>query len=211
MKLFDIWAQVPEDYFDKGVKRNLLQRIWHTGKLQAVARAIGHSSTGTLVDIGSADGSFMHRLTNQGITMRSIIAIDPYLASLLYGRRHFKSLHFLQADTHKLPVKSNCVDVVTICETLEHVVDPYCTIRELRRIVKKNGAIVVEMDSGNTLFQIVWFFWKKFGGGKVWNNAHLTFFNVHLLEQLFGNAGLIIEKKDFFNAGMGVCFVLKKT
>lgn len=210
MTLTDIWAQVPDDYFAKGVKQNVLQRIWHTGKLRAVARAFGSKPVESLVDIGSADGSFIHRLETQGVSSHLVVSVDPYFPPLRYGKTNYRSQQYVQADAHALPFKNDSVDVVTICETLEHVVDPYCTIKELKRILKKRGAIVVEMDSGSFLFQIVWLIWKKFGVGKVWNHAHLTFFNVHLLEQLFGNAGLNIESKQFFNAGMGVCFVLKK-
>jgi ubiquinone/menaquinone biosynthesis C-methylase UbiE len=193
------------------VKRNILQRIWHTGKLRAVIRAVGSTPVHTLVDVGSADGSFVHRLVAHGLSIGSMIAVDPYFPPLRYGKAHFRSVRFLQADAHDLPLRDNSVDVVMICETLEHVVDPYCTIKELKRVIKKDGAIVVEMDSGTVLFQIVWFLWKKFGWGKVWNNAHLTFFTVELLEKLFTNAGLKIERKELFNASMGVCFRLKKT
>lgn len=208
MTLRDIWAQVPADYFTKGVRQNILQRIWHTGKLHAVARTVGNKPVETLVDIGSADGSFVKRLVGNCRSVQSVIAIDPYFPPLHYGKTHVKSVHFLQADAHALPLRNNSVDVVTICETLEHVLDPYAVLRELKRVVKSSGAIIVEMDSGNLLFQIVWFLWKKFGRGKVWRGSHLTFFNMSLLESLFHNSGLSIDDKRMFNWGMGVCYRL---
>lgn len=209
-KLQNIWSQVPPDYFSKGVKQNYLQRFWHSRKLQAVAELIGKQSVKTLVDVGSADGSFVSRLCENDVSCQTVIAIDPYFPPLLYGKNLYQRVEYIQANAHHLPIASDTVDVVTICETLEHVVDPYCTLRELRRVLKKTGMVIVELDSGTLFFQAVWFFWKKFGVGKVWNNAHLTFFNVHLLEQLFTNTGLAISKKSFFNSGMGVCYRLKK-
>ena len=65
-----------------------------------------------------------------------------------------------------------------------------------------------ELVSSSNLGYGIWFFWKKFGKGKVWSGAHLTFFNVELLEGLFKKAGLKIEEKKMFNWGMGVCYRL---
>lgn len=210
MKLIDIWSQVPKDYFSKGVKGNILQYIWHTGKLNAISKTLSGKKVGTLIDIGSADGSLISRLSRQHDSYKVILATDPYFPPLSFGSKHFPDIRYIQSDAQHIPVKQNSIDTATIFETLEHVVDPYCTLMELKRIIKKSGRIIVELDSGSFLFQIIWFFWKKLGRGKVWNHAHLTYFNVHLLEQLFQNAGLSVEEKITFNLGMGVCFVLRK-
>lgn len=210
MNLKDIWGQVPEDYFSSGIRKSFLQNLWHTGKLLAVKHALAEKRLDVLVDVGSADGSFVNRLIQNGIFCRRVFAVDPYFPPLNFGKKSFPSMNYIQADAHLLPLKSSSVDAVTILETLEHVVDPYCTILELKRIIKPDGHIIVELDSGSLLFRLIWYFWKKLGAGKVWNHAHLTFFNVNLLEQLFYNTGLKVEKKIFFNFGMGVCFLLKK-
>lgn len=208
MDLPKIWSQVPADYFSSGIKTNFLQKIWHGRKLKAVAESAGVDRAGVLVEVGSADGSFVNSLSNK-IQLNKIIAVDPYLPPLIFGKKKYRNIVFIQADAHRLPLKNKSVDLITILETLEHVVDPYGTLMELKRIIKKDGHIIVEIDSGSWLFQVIWFFWKKFGKGKVWSGAHLTFFNVELLEGLFKKVGLKIEEKKMFNWGMGVCFRLR--
>lgn len=208
MDLPKIWSQVPADYFSSGIKTNFLQKIWHGRKLKAVAESVGRSEAGVLVEVGSADGSFVNSLSKI-IKLNKIIAIDPYLPPLVFGEKNYRNITFIQADAHHLPLKNKSVDLITILETLEHVVDPYKTIMELKRIIKKDGSIIVEIDSGSWLFRIIWFLWKKFGKGKVWSGAHLTFFNVRLLEGLFKKSGLKIEEKKMFNWGMGVCYRLR--
>ena len=210
MNLKEIWSQVPPDYFSSGVTNSFLQNLWHTGKLMVVKQTLGENKLDTLVDVGSANGSFVNRLAQNGILCRRVLAVDPYFPPLKFGKKAYPKINFIQADAHLLPLKNSSVDAVIILETLEHVVDPYCTLLELKRIIKPQGVIVVELDSNSLLFRLIWYFWKKLGAGKVWNHAHLTFFNVHLLEQLFLNAGLKIDKKIFFNLGMGVCFLLRK-
>ena len=209
MTLQRLWAQVPADYFSKGTSTNLLQKMWHGGKLRAVAATIPTRTIHTLVDVGSADGSFMARL-NTIRPIRTIVAADPYLPPLRQGRSLFHNLQFVQSDAHRLPIRSASIDVVTICETLEHVLDPYAVLLELKRITQPKGVVIVEMDSGSFLFQIVWFLWKKFGKGIVWRDSHLTFFNTTLLESLFANSGFKIEEKRLFNWGMGACYRLKR-
>lgn len=208
LPLPQIWRQVPADYFHRGVKTNPFQRWWHLGKHQAVIAALKLSSAKTILDVGSADGSFVNRLAAAIGDNSRIFAIDPYLLPLFAGRKLFPATHFIQADSRFLPFKTGSMDVVVICETLEHVVDPFCSLLEIRRLLKKNGYLIVEIDSGSLLFRLIWFLWKKLGPGRVWNHAHLTYFNVGLLEQLFINAGFRIDKKIMFNAGMGVCFRL---
>lgn len=208
MDLPKIWSQVPSDYFSSGKRTNILQKIWHGRKLKAVAESIGKTKINVLVEVGSADGSFVHSLSKI-IKINKILAIDPYLPPLSLGKKMYPNITFIQADAHRLSLKSKSADLITILETLEHVVDPYGTLMELKRITKKDGSIIVEIDSGSWLFQAVWFFWKKFGKGRVWNRAHLTFFNVELLEGLFKKVGLKIEEKKLFNWGMGVCFRLQ--
>jgi ubiquinone/menaquinone biosynthesis C-methylase UbiE len=198
---------VPADYFSSGIKTNFLQKIWHGRKLKAVTESAGIKKANVLVEVGSADGSFVNSLSRK-IQLNKIIAIDPYLPPLIFGKKKFRNIVFVQADAHRLPLKSKSADLITILETLEHVVDPYGTLLELKRIIKKDGSIIVEIDSGSWLFQVIWFFWKKFGKGKVWSGAHLTFFNVGLLEGLFKKSGLKIEEKKLFNWGMGVCYRL---
>lgn len=208
-KLAEIWSQVPADYFSTGVRRHPLQRLWHTGKLNAVSKMLDQQTADRLVEVGSADGSFVYRL-KQSTGIASVVAVDPYLPPLRLGKRRFSRIDYIQADAHSLPFRNETVDVVTILETLEHVSRPLDTLMELKRILKRDGRIVVEMDSGSLLFQVIWFFWKQFGKGRVWKGSHLTFFNVSLLKKLFKKANLKVEKEHSFNLGMGVCYLLKK-
>lgn len=207
MNLLAIWAQVPPDYFSKGTKTNMLQRLWHQGKFFAVLSLMKQRNVHTILDVGSADGSFVDRISRH-ISCKNVIATDPYFPPLSYGKTKFRNMLFLQSDAHKLPFKSHSIDTITILETLEHVSDPYGVLLELKRILKSHGQLIVELDSGNLLFQIVWFVWRKFGKGRVWEGAHLTHFNIGILEHLFSKAHFTVASKKLFNIGMGVCYCL---
>lgn len=207
--LFDIWAQVPPDYFERGTRNNILQRAWHRKKLSVVRNAIGAQDVHTILEVGSADGTAIATIT-KSLNVQRILAIDPYFPPLQHGSHLYRTIQFIQADGHRLPFRSNSINVITLLETLEHVADPEKTLIEMKRVLKRNGRVIVEMDSGSLLFQLVWIVWKLIGPGKVWRGSHLTFFDVGRLERLFRKTGFIVREKRLFTLGMGVCFVLKK-
>lgn len=209
MQLSDIWAQVPPDYFDRGIRKNILQRFWHRKKLSVVREAVGGGQVKTILEVGSADGTAIATLT-RNLNCQRVLAIDPYFPPLRYGSTRHPAIQFIQADGHQLPFRSQSVDVVTLLETLEHVENPEQSLMELKRVLSKNGRIIVEMDSGTPLFQFVWGLWKLLGPGKVWRSSHLTFFDVKRLERLFRKTGFVVKEKRLFTLGMGVCFVLTR-
>ena len=80
---------------------------------------------------------------------------------------------------------------------------------EMKRVLKRKGVAVIEMDTGNIAFNIVWYLWTNLKG-KVWKDAHLHKFSAMRLERMIKSCGFIIEKKKLFNLGMAVAFYSKK-
>ncbi len=39
-KLYNIWNQVPVDYYQEGIERNFLQRLWHTNKINLAQKLL---------------------------------------------------------------------------------------------------------------------------------------------------------------------------
>ena len=97
-----------------------------------------------------------------------------------------------------------------ICyETIEHVTKPLAALKEMGRVLSKNGKLILTMDSGSLLFRIVWYIWEN-TKGSVWKGAHLHPFNHNQLEGLIKKAGFKIQRKIFSHLGMEVTFELTK-
>jgi hypothetical protein len=75
----------------------------------------------------------------------------------------------------------------------------------MKRVTVPGGTVIIEMDSGNWLFNSVWFIWTKLKG-QVWNEAHIQTFNTQLLRRTIQKTGLKIKKTQSFNLGMAVVF-----
>ncbi len=207
-KLTKIWQQVPPDYYQKGINTNIFQRFWHNQKLATFTQLVGNKKYKTILDVGCAGGYMTNEITKI-LPESKIVGIDAYPTAIAYGKKQYPRIKFTVADAHKLPFPRNSFDLVICYETIEHLVNPLKALREIKRVLAKEGIAIVVMDSGILLFRVVWWFWEK-TKGKIWQGAHLHPFHHKELEKTILRAGLKITKKHFSHFGMEVSFVLKK-
>lgn len=208
--LEEIWHQVPPDYYQKGVKKNLLQQIWHKQKLGIIISLINSSkiTPKNILDVGCASGWFLKQISIQ-YPMADCIGIDVYKKAIKWGKSHYKSLRLIYADAHSLPFPNESFDLVICAEVLEHVIEPEKVLKEINRILTPKGIAIIEMDTGNLLFHIVWYWWTHLRHG-VWKDAHIHAFNTEKLEKLIIKCGFSIVEKKIFNATMAVAYRLVK-
>lgn len=136
--------------------------------------------------------------------------IDVYDKAIAFAKKNYPHIKFKVASAQKLPFKDNYFDLILFYETIEHVENPLECLKEVKRVLGKNGTLILTMDSGSLLFRIVWFMWEK-TKGKVWENAHLHPFHHTELEKLIIKANFKVKEKKFSFFGMEVTFVLTKT
>ncbi len=208
MQVDKILRQVPIDYYDRGIQDNLLQKIWHTHKINVFRYLIKDKDINNILDVGCASGILTSQIAKL-FPNAKVTGVDLYKDAIQYAKKKYINLKFLVADAHKLPFKDNSFDLTVCYETIEHVTDPLLMIKEIHRVTKKTGISILAMDSGSLLFRIVWFVWEK-SRGKVWQGAHLHPYHHHELENVIKKAGFKIIKKHFSHFGMEVIFVLKK-
>ena len=207
-KLEVIWRQVPPDYYEKGKKRNLFQKVWHGRKWKILDRLLTGNPK-TILDVGCASGHITglikKKFPNSNVTGTDVSKIFIDFAKIIYP-----NIKFYHYDAHNLGFKDKSFNLIICTEVLEHVVNPKKVLEEIRRCLKDDGDLIVEMDSGSIPFSIVWYLWKRFGPGKVWRSAHLTHFNSDKLEKLILDSGFRIKQKIFINLGMAVFFKCQK-
>jgi SAM-dependent methyltransferase len=88
----------------------------------------------------------------------TFISIDISADSISEARKlldasRIENVEFRQADIYNLPFKNESFDGVLVCFVLEHLSDPSAALKELLRVLKNGGKIIViEGDHGSTLF-----------------------------------------------------------
>ena len=203
----EILKQVPPNYYQEGVKNNFLQRVWHRGKLKAVLSLVENNPKNVL-DVGCASGWFLFEI-KKDYPKTECIGIDKYRDAIIYGNKKYKKIKLIYEDAHELPFKNNSFDLVICTEVLEHVKDPGVVLLEIKRVLKKDGIAILEMDSGNLLFRVAWYWWTNVRKG-VWRHSHLHLFTARKLENIIKKAGFRIKKRNIFNFSMGIAFLLEK-
>lgn len=103
-KIGDILRQVPPDYYDRGMTKNLLQKIWHGRKYQTFKSLMSDKEFKTILDLGCASGTMTNWIA-QVFPKSRIIGIDAYPSAIKYAKKKYSHLKFLVADAHNLPFK----------------------------------------------------------------------------------------------------------
>lgn len=206
--LYQIWSQVPEDYYQKGVRNNFLQRIWHGNKLRVVKTLLRGMNFNNCLDLGCASGYMLSEVAKE-YQSKEFVGVDVYDRAIDFAKKNYPGVKFIRADVLDLPLKSKSFDLIISYETVEHVEEPERFLKEARRVLKDKGTFILAMDSGNFLFRIVWFVWEK-TFGRVWEEAHLHPIDHHHLENLVKKAGFKVRRKLFTHLGMEVVLVLTK-
>lgn len=207
-KLYKVWSQVPVAYYQDGVRSNLFQKIWHTSKIRLAKKLLKEVKFDNCLDIGCASGFMLSEIA-KAFPGPEYIGVDIYDKAIEHAKQTYPNLKFKVSSAETLPFRDATFDLILFYETIEHVEHPEVCLRELRRVLKKNGTLILTMDSGNWLFRLVWFIWEN-TRGKIWKGAHLHPFHHKQLERIIKKARFRIRKKIFSLMGMEVTFVLKK-
>lgn len=207
-KLYNIWNQVPVDYYQRGIERNFLQKLWHMNKINLAQKLLKAKSFKNCLDVGCNSGYMLSELQKK-FPKASYVGIDIYDKAISFGRKNYPTIKFKVANAEKLSFKAKTFDLITFYETIEHVENPKKVLKELKRVLKDTGVLILAMDSGSWLFRFVWFIWEN-TKGKVWRGAHLHPFTHLELEKIITRAGFKIKQKVLSFFGMEVTFVLTK-
>jgi len=207
-ELKNIWNQVPANYYEKEIAKNYLKRYWHTLKVDTFQKLTAKLNPKTILDVGCASGRMANEISKIFPRAR-ITGVDAYKRAVEFGKKAYPHINFKLADAHKLPFKTSSFDFVVCYEVIEHLIDPLVALKEMKRVLKKDGRAIVAMDSGNWLFRIVWWISEK-TISKVWQNAHLHPYRHTELEKVIKQAGFKIIKRHFSHFSMEVSFLLKK-
>lgn len=196
-----ILSQVPANYYDSGVKNNLLQRLWHTRKWVNLEKFL-YGLDGRLLDIGCADGTTTKQIKKRFPHME-IYGIDLYSDAIKFAQKDSANITFKRADAHKLPFGNNYFDAITTIEVLEHMHNSEQVLKELHRVLKPGGTLVIVQDTDSLLFRSIWWLWTK-SKGSVWKNSHINCMTPKRLIGIVKQNGFSVKKQKYMNFKMEI-------
>ena len=204
--LNEIHEDVPANHYDVGIKKNLFQRYWHKKRFSEILKVVRYVQ-GSILDVGCHGGTFT-RVILEKVGGNKVYGIDVSYSAIKEAQNKIPDGDFRVGDVQKLPFGSNFFDAVFCLEVLEHVDNPKSVVFEIKRVLKKNGYIVILVPTDNILFKIIWRIWTLYY--PIWRHAHVQSFTGKSLEGVVKESGLKIKKVKTFNMSMLKLIVAEK-
>ena len=124
-------------------------------------RAAGDVRGIRICDIGCGEGRFCRKLAERGGIVTGVDPTRPFIEAA--RKRHPKGEYFLAA-AESLAIESETFDLVTSYVSLIDIVDFRAGIREMTRILKPGGALLVANLNGHATANM--FGWTRNGSGE---------------------------------------------
>ena len=131
------------------------------------------------LDIGCGLGGLLVALQEKKPAWK-LSAIEPSLSARNYVKSN-TGITPDSSDFKSLPYQDGCFDLVSLVHVLEHVYEPLVLLREVRRILKKDGICYIEVPDLES---------PKWGSKDFLHIAHLYLFDRLTLSNLLKRAGL---------------------
>lgn len=116
---------------------NPLIRIIHNLRLKKAISLVSNAE-GCLLEVGCGDGFFLRK-----VRVQYKIGLDISKIRLNGAKLISPNVEIVLGDAHHLPFKSEAFDKILCLDTLEHLYDPSLAIKEMLRMSKQYGEIIV--------------------------------------------------------------------
>lgn len=143
-----------------------------------------------VLDVGCGWGSIANRAQGSGCTF---IGVEPDPARRKVAAEWCVEVYDGVAEgLSDLPLEPGTFDVVVFADVLEHLVDPWTTLRETLRYLKPGGRVVISLPNlANYAVRLKLLFgdftYQDFG---IYDRTHLRFFTRKTFTDLVHGAGL---------------------
>ncbi len=144
---------------------------------------------GKLIEVGSGLGYLLNFFKQDGW---NVVGIKPNVGMCRYAESEF-GIEIIPTILEKAELEDRSADAVLMMHVIEHVSDPYSTLKEVYRILKPGGIFVMETPRYDTLM------FKLLGKRErsLTCDGHIYFFTTKTLEKLATKAGFTVLKTDY--------------
>jgi SAM-dependent methyltransferase len=167
----------------------LLTLVFTMALLEDRRRALLDLKLGRVLDVGCGSGDFLRFLKRRGWDVQGV-EFSEEAAALARA----KSIPVHRGELASADFPDNSFDVVTLWHVAEHLPHPRAELAEIRRILRDNGLLVLEVPNSACLtLQLCGTHWRQLDVPR-----HLQHFTPATMERLLNEAGFdVVRQQDF--------------
>lgn len=156
------------------------------------------SRCNNLLDVGCGTGVIMHFIKGR---VKKIYGIDVSKEDLQKAKMKGILTTYVNFDRMKFPFETNFFDTVTCLDVIEHVLDPQMLLKEIHRVLRKDGTLILSTPNirfSNHIYDLVvkGIFPKTSLDQSLYDGGHVHFFTYKDMINLLQNAGFKEIKED---------------
>lgn len=177
--------QLLENTYFSGLKKNYDQKNPAVLMYQRELKKIdGKIKKDKVLDIGCAYGAFLDIARNKGFEPYGVEISEK---SSLYAKNNF-NLNVFTGTLEQAKYPSNNFSLVTLWDVLEHLPEPIDTLKEIYRILEKNGMVLILTINSDSLIGKMANLTEK-TKGFLYDYQHLNFYSEKTLKESLKKAG----------------------
>jgi methionine biosynthesis protein MetW len=195
-----LWIGKKEDNYDAMKGRDWFHRFILDPIFDPVANsrsdiALKLLSNGQrFLDIGCWDGRLLERVRDAGL-YEELAGVDIVADGVNLAREKGFAAQVVDLNAGMLPFPDNYFDTVTMLAVLEHVFDPYSIIREIRRVLRRGGTLIIDVPNVAAVTNRARIFLGRIpitSHDPGWDGGHLHYFTKHALDHFLNSEGFDI-------------------
>jgi SAM-dependent methyltransferase len=133
----------PDHFIDRASRRHALDQVKRHAKGPAPV----------VLEVGCSSGFFLEEV-RRALPHALVVGADYVRGPLEQLAARRRDLPLLQFDLTSCPLPDESVDVVVLLNVLEHIGDDEAAVREVARILRPGGAVVIEVPAGPHLYDV---------------------------------------------------------
>jgi SAM-dependent methyltransferase len=148
-----------------------------------------HPKRGSLIEIGSSTGSLLQTFRSDGWR---VFGVEPDRHAARYATTKL-GIETTNSILERAGIPDQTADVAILLHVIEHVPDPVGTLKEIHRILKPGGHLIIETPRYDTLM------FRLFGRRErsLSCDGHIYFFTTETLRKTYEKAGFVLEKLEY--------------
>jgi len=190
---------------------NFLIRKIQTQRISNIVNFMQVQASDTVLDAGCGEGYLFSRLPRS----QWQVGVDLSPTALRIAARRNLQAMWIRADVHKLPFDTHTFDKICCSEVIEHILAPQDAIRELHRVLKSSGRLIMTVPNERSINRIKDIMLRNEIGRFLFPDIplrtewHLTEYTPALLRsQVLGYFRILKEKTlPVMGFGLGYCIL----